>query len=274
MEIKNKNITVTNESDEPVFLHKTKINSIKITTTDLVDWQSPTYSTSHQMSAMQSSTSTPNYSLPDSQTINLIKMGDTTPEIKHTLDSAHIKYKKVFGKDLTGGYNGHFGRHTCHLNWASEQRPEAKKIPIANYNHELKGVLQEVCDELTQQGVLKIPQEHGIKVQAVCPSFLRRKRKARDKALHLLTKDDCRLVVNFNPINEHIKNLPAAMTTVSDILTAGQMEPSHHYRLTERFLPKPYRCRGSTVAGNHDTLLWTTSSSSLGSGIIGSIRGA
>ena len=77
--------------------------------------------------------------------------------------------------------------------------------------------MQEVCDELTQQGVLKIPQEHNIKVQSVCLSFLRRKRRAKDKPLHQITRHDCRLVVNFNPINDHIKNIPLPMVTVDDI---------------------------------------------------------
>ena len=77
--------------------------------------------------------------------------------------------------------------------------------------------MQEVFDELTEQGVLKIPQEHNIKVQSVCPSFLRRKRRAKDKPLHQLTRHDCTLVVNFNQINNHIKNIPSPLTTVDNI---------------------------------------------------------
>ena len=102
--------------------------------------------------------------LSDSKTIDTIKIGDTTADIRELLQAAHRRYRKVFSKDLSGGYNGHYGRHVCHLNRATAQRPEARKIPIANYNHGLKGIMQEVCDELTQQGVLKIPQEHNIKV--------------------------------------------------------------------------------------------------------------
>ena len=93
----------------------------------------------------------------------------------------------------------------------------ARKVPIASYSHELKGVLQEVCDELTSQGVLKIPQDHNIIVQSVCPSFLRRKRKASETPTHLLTKDDVRLIINFNPVNQLIKNIPAPIVTTDDI---------------------------------------------------------
>ena len=153
----------------------------------------------------------------DSETIDTIQIGETSADIRDLLEGAHRRFRKVFNKDLTGGFNRHFGQHKCHLNWATSQRPKAHEIPIANYNHSLKGILQEVCDKLTEQGVLKIPQEHGINVQSVCPSFLRRKRRAKDKPLHQLMKNDCRLVVNFNPVNEHIKNLPSPMTTVEDI---------------------------------------------------------
>ncbi len=78
--------------------------------------------------------------------------------------------------------------------------------------------MQEICDDLTQQGVLKIPQQHNIRVQSVCTSFLKRKRRAANKPKHL-TKHDCRLLVNFSPINELVKNIPSPMTTVNDIHT-------------------------------------------------------
>ena len=77
--------------------------------------------------------------------------------------------------------------------------------------------MQEICDDLTSQGVLKVPQEHNICVQSVCPSFLRRKRRAADVPKHLLTKDDCRLLINYGPINNLIKNIPSAMATPNDV---------------------------------------------------------
>ena len=73
-------------------------------------------------------------------------------------------------------------------------------------------------DELTEQNVLLIPQEHNIKVQAVCPSFIQRKQRARNKAEHLLTKDDVRLLINFGPINEKIKPIPIHVPKPDDIL--------------------------------------------------------
>ena len=86
---------------------------------------------------------TPTTTMPlsDSETIDNIKIGETTDDIKELLLAAHRKFRKVFCKDLTGGYNGNYGPHMCKLNWASSQCPEARKIPIANYDHELKGIL-------------------------------------------------------------------------------------------------------------------------------------
>ena len=33
----------------------------------------------------------------------------------------------------------------------------------------------------------------------------------------MLTKDDCRLLINYVPINNLIKNIPSAMTTPEDV---------------------------------------------------------
>ena len=64
---------------------------------------------------------------------------------------------------------------------------------------------------------MKVPQQHNIIVQSVCPSFLRRKRKAAETPTHLLTKDDVQLLINFTPIKELIKNIPSPMVTSDDI---------------------------------------------------------
>ena len=33
----------------------------------------------------------------------------------------------------------------------------------------------------------------------------------------MLTKDDCRLLINYGPINNLIKNIPSAITTPNDV---------------------------------------------------------
>ena len=97
-------------------------------------------------------------------------------EANKIIEQAHTQFHAVFDKDLTNGYNGFYGHHECHLNWASQERPPASKVKVPSYDHSLKGLQQELMDDLTRQNVLLIPQEHGIKVQAVCPTFLQRKK--------------------------------------------------------------------------------------------------
>ena len=147
-----------------------------------------------------------------------INIGVIKDEVKEELLEIHEVYSDVFNKDLSKGYNDFYGRHKCELNWATSERPVASKVQAPHYNHDLQGLQQELMDDLTDQGVLLVPQEHNIRVQAVCPSFLQRKQRAKSKPQHLLTKDDVRLLINFGPINDKIKPIPSHVATTEDVL--------------------------------------------------------
>ena len=145
------------------------------------------------------------------------------PQAKQIIISAHETYKKTFNKDLSKGYNNFYGKHVCNLNWASKERPTASKVQVPNYDHDLKVLQQEVMDELTDQNVLMVPQEHNIDVQSVCPSFLQRKQRAKGKPKSQLTKNDVRLLINFGPVNEKIKPIPNHVPKINDVfLTLGR----------------------------------------------------
>ena len=139
-------------------------------------------------------------------------------EANKIIEQAHRQFHAVFDKDLTNGYNGFYGHHECHLNWASQERPPASKVKVPSYDHSLKGLQQELMDDLTRQNVLLIPQEHGIKVQAVCPSFLQRKQRAKTKPKQDLTKEDVRLLINFGPLNCKIKPVPIHVPKTEDLI--------------------------------------------------------
>ena len=124
-------LNITNNTKEPVVFNTKKAKSIKLTARDDTDW------TQHSMSAIRQESKN-KIPLSDTETIDNIKIGNTSSDIKDLLNAAHKRFRKVFSKDLTGGYNGFYGHHECKLNWATAQRPEARKIPIANYNHGLK----------------------------------------------------------------------------------------------------------------------------------------
>ena len=199
-------IKLHNDSNEPVLIGK-DIKQIHIRPTDTVPPATQPCS--------------PPAQTPQHQQLPALPQGKSIPaEVISTINQLHLQFKEVFNKDLTQGYNGAAGPHVCKLNWAGDTRPTSSQIRMVSYSHDLKQLHQAVCDDLTNQQVLGIPQQHNINVQFVCPSFLRRKPKAKGKPNHLLTKDDVRLVVNFSPVNEHLKNIPSVKTTPNDILVA------------------------------------------------------
>ena len=152
------------------------------------------------------------------QNIKNISFGkNIKPEIKTKLDIAHLEHSEVFNEKLDGGYNHYYGKHECKLNWASKERPQSNKLRVANYNHDLNGLLQEVIDDLTDQKVLARPEDLGITVQSCCPAFLKRKNRAKNIDKQLLTKKDVRLLINYGPVNDKIKDIPTPMTTTDDI---------------------------------------------------------
>ena len=151
--------------------------------------------------------------------VSKITFGTMAKEVKEMLDKGHVANSKVFDESLKGGYNGYYGPFECRLNWASEQRPPCTKLRAVNYSHALMALQQELMDDLTREGVLRDPQDEdmNISVQSICPTFISRKRKAKDKPKELLTKADVRLLINFGPVNDLIKNVPTTMTTVDEV---------------------------------------------------------
>merc|ERR1712240_200025 len=102
-------IVVQNQTQEPILFDKKKSRSIKITTTTETDWTLPSLRSIKQDSP---------HCLPltDTETIDTIKIENTSTDIKDLLQAAHRKFRKVFSKDLSGGYNGFFGHNKCKLN--------------------------------------------------------------------------------------------------------------------------------------------------------------
>ena len=203
--VSNGKIILKNESNDPIFLGK-DVKQFRIRRTQETSIR-PNYSYGPKLSNISENDNT-----------DLISIGEMPTNVKEIINEAHTKFNSVFNKDLSQGYNHAFGKHECHLNWATSERPLANKVRVPSYDHNLKGVQQDLMDDLTDQGVLMIPQEHDIVVQSVCPSFIQRKQKAKDKPNHLLTKSDVRLLINFGPINDKIKPVPCHVSKTDDIL--------------------------------------------------------
>ena len=128
--------------------------------------------------------------------------------------------RAVFDQDLRQGYNQKSGPHYCKLKFANEERPSSRKVNCVQYNNQMNVLLQKVCDELTEQNVIGIPQHNNIEVQHVMPAFLRKKQKAKDKTNNELTTDDVRLVVNTCELSKYMKSLPAKISKPQDVYNA------------------------------------------------------
>ena len=207
--VKNGHIRLKNDSPDPINLPKaTKVQARTTSNT------TPLVLTEPKMK------SPPEPQEPADNT-NLIKISSDNidPQIIKYVQDIHATYKDVFDEDLSKGYNHHFGKHIAKLNWATNTRPQANKIQHVNYDHETKVLLQRVCDDLTDKGVMGIPQEYNVDIQYCSPSFLVRKQKAKNKPKSELTKDDVRLVINFSKLNEFLKNAPTPITKPKEIFS-------------------------------------------------------
>ena len=104
-----------------------------------------------------------------------------TQKQQQTLSNILENNKEVFDQDLSVGYNQFSGKHMCKLKWANNERPSSKKVHCVQYNSQLNALLQQVCDQLTADNVLGIPQQENVEVQHVMPCFLRKKQRVLDR---------------------------------------------------------------------------------------------
>ena len=156
--VRNKRIWLKNETTEPIHLGK-DVKLCKLSSTEEPQSKPSVY---YQYKPQP-------ITLRNTQVVPpVISMDNVkTAEAKNIIYQAHEDYQNIFDKDLTTGYNGFYGKHHCRLNWATNERPTADKVRVPRYNHALKALQQELMDDLTDQNVLLIPQDHNIKVQSV-----------------------------------------------------------------------------------------------------------
>ena len=222
--ISNKKVLISNDTPEPITLGKKgQVGTFKISRAEETDVHDIPLSPPSYYKFKPDKDKSGNLS----NNLEKISWGKDIPNsIKNELEEANRNYVEVFDESLKGGYNGAFGPFVCRLNWAGPTRPQSSKLKMVNYDHELKGLMQELMDDLTDDKVLADPQKlKKCTVQSVCPAFLRRKKRAAGKPKHMLTKNDVRLIINFSPINELIKPVPTPMPTPEEVfITLGKFK--------------------------------------------------
>ena len=107
----------------------------------------------------------------------------------------HDKYDSVFNPRI-GVYNDNCGRIRASINMGPVEPPPQKgRLPL--YNRKNLDVLQDKFDELENLGVMAKPEDVGVIVEHVSPSFLVKK-----------PSGDYRLVTNFSHIGSYAKPIP------------------------------------------------------------------
>ena len=93
---------------------------------------------------------------------------------KQQFADACKQFKQVFGPDLPK-YNGAFGKveAVIHIPGALPPSERLKEVPW--YPKTLLVELQQKCDELTEKGAMARPQDIGVNIEAMSPSFLVKK---------------------------------------------------------------------------------------------------
>ena len=111
-------------------------------------------------------------------------------EWKSAFDKLHLSYDSVF-EDVIGKYNDESGKVRSRIN-ISSNKPPTRKIRIPNYCKNNLDALQEKFDELESQGVFARPEDVGVEVEHVSPSFLVKK-----------SSGGVRLVTNFTSLIDY-----------------------------------------------------------------------
>ena len=107
---------------------------------------------------------------------------------------------------VIGRYNDESGRVRARVNIGSA-KPPTRKLRVPNYAKNDLDALQDKFDELESQGVFARPEDVGITIEHVSPSFLVRK-----------SSGGYRLVTNFTSLIDYCKTLPTIMPTVESVL--------------------------------------------------------
>ena len=142
---------------------------------------------------------------PFSKTVVVDPDNQLDVEWKRRFVELNNKFDNVF-EPIIGQYNDTSGRLRAHITFGPVL-PPARKLHAPCYGRDNLQALQDKFDELESQGVFARPEDVGVVVQHVSPSFLVRKPSGGH-----------RLVTAFTALGEYIKTLPTTMPTVESIL--------------------------------------------------------
>jgi len=131
--------------------------------------------------------------------------GILTQEERDAFTKINTQFDKVFDTKISM-YNGKCGDIKAVVNMGPVLPPQHKgRMP--QYNKDRMQELQDKCDELEKSGVLARPEDVGVTVEYVNPSFLVKK-----------PNGGSRLVTSFGEVAQYSKPQPSLMPSVDKVL--------------------------------------------------------
>ena len=129
-------------------------------------------------------------------------------DVRNRFTEINSLFSRVFQPDLPR-YNGAFGRVQAVINVPDSLKRTSRLKSVPWYPRKLLNELQDKIDELTEKGSLARPQDIGVDVEVVSPSFLVPKKPA---------SRGYRLVTSFGHLAGHVKNPAAPITSTDQVL--------------------------------------------------------
>ena len=127
---------------------------------------------------------------------------------KQLFADACNQFKRVFGSDLPK-YNGTFGKVEAVIHIPNALPPSARLKEVPWYPKTLLVELQQKMDELTEKGAMARPQDIGVNIEAMSPSFLVKKKPP---------SNGYRLVTSFGNLAAYVRTAPSPMPSVDTTL--------------------------------------------------------
>ena len=195
-------IRIVNDTGAPIHIPKNE-HLCQIHATQTVDWSKlPINSSSASKSVIAPVDILPPYSkhvivdpdnkFPEEWKLKFVKLDE--------------HFDSVF-EPVIGRYNDRSGRFRARITFGPVL-PPACKLHAPCYGRDNLQALQDKFDELEAQGVFARPEDVGVTVQHVSPSFLVRKSSG----------NGFRLVTAFTSLGEYIKPIPSLKPTVESVL--------------------------------------------------------
>ena len=147
----------------------------------------------------------PTGDLPHNSSLRLDPENALPPDIRAKFQELHDDYDKVFDPRIKG-YNGAAGSFEAQVNMGPVEPPQ-RKGRLPQYARNKLVELQEKFDQLEELGVFKRPEDLGISIEYLNPSFLVKKQSG-----------GYRLVTSFADVGRYSKPQPSVMPDVDSTL--------------------------------------------------------